>query len=271
MTILLLAMCVVFFAILLWMISRKRPIHAHHGNGLQDPIDSKQDSPGDSLVIGSFNMHRARGADGKKNIERIAQQIKDADLVGLYEVEGPLSWWRKSQSENIAEIINCGWLFVPTQRRWLQHDRGNAIVSRREISDWYIEPLVDSTGRRPRALLESQISWCGIEIRLLVVHMSRHVDQEVQFARIMDRFLACRHAILIGDLNVNREFLPLKNLLDNNRADDAIGKCLTGLDDENRIDWILTRGLQIVDGGVKDEGASDHPYFWVAVGEPDAA
>jgi len=47
---------------------------------------------GASFTIGTYNIHRSRGTDGRRDLNRIAEVIKDCDIVGLQEVEG--STWR---------------------------------------------------------------------------------------------------------------------------------------------------------------------------------
>ena len=65
---------------------------------------TRVDQPtGDSVIIGTYNIHRSRGTDGRRDLNRIAEVIKDCDIVGLQEVEG--STWRglNNQAYTLSE------------------------------------------------------------------------------------------------------------------------------------------------------------------------
>jgi hypothetical protein len=42
---------------------------------------------------------------------------------------------------------------------------------------------------------------------------------------------------------------------------DAVGTAL-GEPPSGVVDWIFVRGFRPVEGGLRDEGASDHPLLW---------
>ncbi len=255
--------------ILLWLISRKQPAPPAHGRGVNDALVEKGEPSDQVLTVGSFNIHRGKGRDGRRDLRRIADLLRTADLVGLYEVEGPLFGLRTSQAQTIGRLLGLGWLFIPTQYKWLRYNRGNALLSRKHIGRWYSEPMVDSSGRRPRNLLRTRVDTGAGEIDLFAIHMSGHIDQEIQFETIMEHFIHSPCAILMGDLNITAMFPPLRQVLESGLAEDAIGLVLRQDDDGDRVDWILTRGLTIHDGGTRDDGASDHPYYWITVSVPD--
>ena len=79
---------------------------------------TRVDQPtGDSFTIGTYNIHRSRGTDGRRDLDRIAEVIKDCDIVGLQEVEG--STWRglNNQAHSLSEKLACAVHFAPTRRR----------------------------------------------------------------------------------------------------------------------------------------------------------
>ena len=78
-----------------WLGSRHWPLSAAQGRELQGSLagcETKADRG--SITVGTYNIHRGRGLDGKRNLTRIAHMIKGCDVVGLQEVEGygPVSY-----------------------------------------------------------------------------------------------------------------------------------------------------------------------------------
>ena len=256
---------------LIALVSRKHSMPPRAGSALSEVSQATRLNQQSTAVVASFNIHRCKGRDGKKDLERIAALLQGVDFAGIYEVEGPVFGFKSSQVERLATQLGLQWLFIPTQFQWLHNNRGNGLLSKLPVGAWYAQPLVDSGGRRPRVLFESSVQINDALIDVFLVHMSRHIDQEIQFERICQGFLASERAILMGDLNVTRQFPPLAKLLQDSQACDAIGATQGNADDPDRIDWILTRGLNVLEGEVIDEGASDHPFFSIKVGLPNAA
>jgi endonuclease/exonuclease/phosphatase family metal-dependent hydrolase len=249
----------------LLLASRRRPVAASMGGQSRETVSAPDVRAAAPIRVGCYNIHRSRGLDGRRDINRIAATIGDADLAGLCEVEG--SWYGVigSQPQQLAGALGVNWLFSPTRRRWMRHDRGNGVLSRYPIQQWINEPLVDSTGRRGRALTTAKIRVGDQTVVVLVTHLSRRLDQEIQLRTVLERFVQYDRAILIGDFNVSRSFTLLRRFLASGAAVDAIGNSLGEEDDPTRIDWILTRGLQVLGGGSTDIGPSDHPYYWVDI------
>ncbi len=246
----------------LYLASRRRPVAAAYFEAPTVGAPSGMTAWGHRLSVGVYNIHRARGIDGRRDIDRIGRTIGDVDIVGLCEVEGPFYGVRGCQAEQLGRSLGLGWLFAPSQRRWLRFDRGNALLSRGAVECWYREPLVDSTGRRNRILVTAVVRIGGASVPVLVTHLSRHVDQEVQLRAVFDRFLGFDRAILLGDFNVRRDHPVLSEYLRGGEIVDAIGRGLAK-DDPERIDWILVRGFRVTGAARCDVGPSDHPYYRV--------
>jgi hypothetical protein len=66
----------------------------------------------------------------------------------------------------------------------------------------------------------------------------------------------------MGDLNTTTADAYLNNL----RNDPAVIDCVTRFDSPNmspdNLDWIFSRGLDCVGGGLRLDDASDHPVAW---------
>ncbi len=246
-----------------YMAGKRRSVAARAGTSLDG--DSPARPSKQPLSIGIYNIHRARGTDTYKSIDRIADVIGNTDIVGLCECEGGFYGLTNNQAAQLGERLGRFWQFNPTQYRWLRDDRGNGLLSRWQCQHWQQIPLIDSTGTHPRCLTEFQFQLDGISMAVLVTHLSRRIDQEAQFAVVMQRLRAQPRAILLGDLNITREFAPLALALDKHHIDDAIELALTEQVPDSRIDWILSRGVEITGGDYQPEGASDHPFYRVMI------
>ena len=70
-----------------WLGSRYWPLSAAQGRELRGSLAGWETEAG-SFTVGTYNIHRGRGLDGKRNLARIARMIEGCDVVGLQEVEG---------------------------------------------------------------------------------------------------------------------------------------------------------------------------------------
>ena len=216
---------------------------------------------GDSFTIGTYNIHRSRGIDGRRNLNRIAEVIKDCDIVGLQEVEG--STWRglNNQAYLLSEKLACAVHFAPTRRRCLVANRGNALLTRIPVERWHREPLLPTHGKRYRNLTRYEIGVNGKTVHVINTHLSHPDRQRHPFERVLDVFEQYDHAILLGDFNVEagHECLDrLRTLAAQDAASQAGGP-------PGRIDWLLVRGLKIIDARYTSTGPSDHPFYAVRV------
>ncbi len=91
-------------------------------------------------------------------------------------------------------------------------------------------------------------------------------DQEVQLETVLQKFGEYDKAILVGDLNVNGDFPILQKALQDELATDAhAGLSLSQAEAAKKIDWILVRGLSVLDAGIANSPASDHPFYWAKI------
>ena len=95
-----------------------------------------------------------------------------------------------------------------------------------------------------------------------MTHLDRGIIRDKQLSYVIQKFKQYDHCILIGDLNTARNDSQLTDLLDDRNIKDAINVAL-GSNDIDRVDWIIVKGFNIIDGGFEPEGISDHPLFWV--------
>ena len=83
-----------------------------------------------AVRVATYNIHRARGLDGRTRLERIAGVLAaiDADVIALQEVIGA-SPLKPGQAAELGAALGMGWVMAPTR-----HLRtalfGNVVLSR---------------------------------------------------------------------------------------------------------------------------------------------
>lgn len=83
-----------------------------------------------TVRVATYNIHRARGLDGRTRLERIAAVLAsiDADIVALQEVLGA-SPLKPGQAAELGAALGMGWVMAPTRHvRTAQF--GNVVLSR---------------------------------------------------------------------------------------------------------------------------------------------
>ena len=240
------------------------PGRAAVGSGESQPSpEPPLRSPQTTIRIGTYNIHGGKGTDGVRDLSRTAKVVQAADLVALQEVHS--GGWGTNQAKQLAEDLSLGWIFAPTLRRWCRNDRGNGLLTTMVVSHWQTYHLPNVEGRRFRVYTVARTTLGDTDISVLFAHLHTRKGREQQLKVVLEHF---GHlpvpAVLVGDLNskpgdaVLARYLPVDHV-------DAISLVLGGRDEADRVDWILTRGLEITAGDFVGEGVSDHPYYWVDV------
>lgn len=220
-----------------------------------------------SLRLATFNIHSGFGADGKWDLKRTASVLRNFDIIGLNEVRGfPLGF---GNMHTLGNALEMPWLFAPTERRWWFDEFGNGVLCRLPIESWRRTPLVGGArGYGFRNVLQLAVRWRGKILNLLVTHLDTRVDRVRQLRTVGELFASVPSpAVLMGDLNTTVNDRALREILSGGGIVDAVGAKL-GPPTFNRIDWILTRGLETATAGIEDTGASDHPLVWAEVRLP---
>jgi endonuclease/exonuclease/phosphatase family metal-dependent hydrolase len=167
--------------------------------------------PARVLRVGSYNIHRCVGGDGRCDPERVAQVIRElaCDTIGLQEVDnsaGPLP--TSAQLDYLAR--STGMASVAGLRLIRRRGHyGNALLTRRRVLEVRRHDLSFSW-REPRGALDVDIDVDGIATRVIVTHLGltpgerRHQMRRI-LAIVAEGNLA-QPVILLGDIN---EWLPL--------------------------------------------------------------
>ena len=250
-----------------------KPGKALIGEAINAP-EAWKDSRQSEFIVATYNIRRSKGNDGVRDISRSAGVLKkaDADIVGLNELSGTLFYGRVDQAEQMARLLETGWLFAATDDRWYQHYFGNGLLSRFPVTQWQVHPLYAGVKkiRSLRNMIVATIPVNGIDVNILVTHLDRGAIREQQLMQVLNRFQQLPEpAVILGDFNTHADSPQLRALFANPVYSDAVTVALG--EQENRIDWIISKGLQIKSGGMQERGISDHPSYWIRFALPETS
>jgi len=219
--------------------------------------------------LGLFNIRRFKGMDGRADPERTARSIQGCDLVALNEVGGAGWFDDETQSDVLGDLLHMHAFFFPTERRFGKDSFGNGLLTKLPLASWQSERLASPRAGAYRQLVEAKVLIGDRPITLFVTHLENGVDRSVELAAVLKRFAnAAPPVILAGDLNTRISDPQLLATIDSDAVDAIAGP--EKRRDPLRRDWILTRGVKVVDSGSVDYGASDHRAYWADLELPDA-
>jgi endonuclease/exonuclease/phosphatase family metal-dependent hydrolase len=157
------------------------------------------------LVVASYNIHRCIGADGRRDVARVARVIESlhADIIALQEVEsrrtsagGPM------QIDVLAHLVGLTAVSGPTIEAADGHF-GNALLTRLPI---VAVRKLDLTFRRrePRGAIDVDFDVKGTPLRVIATHLGLlPSERRHQVQRILQTTAAQRDGVtvLLGDIN----------------------------------------------------------------------
>jgi endonuclease/exonuclease/phosphatase family metal-dependent hydrolase len=160
-----------------------------------------------TIRIATYNIHKARGMDGRVRIERIAKVLEEinADVVALQEVvnrdDGDVE---EHQACYLADRLGYQWTVGET-RRHRGGAYGNVTLSRIAFeAARHIDLSIPS--REPRGALRTDIRVGTHLLHVFNVHLGTAVRERVQQAALIDRHLLKAldvpgHRVVLGDFN----------------------------------------------------------------------
>ncbi|MCH8215473.1 MAG: hypothetical protein IH892_01745 [Planctomycetes bacterium] len=252
-------------ALNIWQADQRVPVPPTAGasiSGIDPSLAGK-----DVFRVATYNVCRGKGTDGIEDLSRAARLLGDCDIVGINELAGPSVWGEPNQAEQLGNHLEMGWLYGPNQRRWYRDHFGNGLLSRFDVSAWYNEPILK--GSSLRNLITAHLVVNQKTIVLLITHLDAEQNRDWQLRHVLEEFQRYPTAILLGDFNATAGHPLLQDLLRDSGTIDAVQVALGPNDRDDRIDWIILRGLEVVAGGREPVGISDHPCLWVDVKFPD--
>ena len=255
---------VLLVAALVWHASRRVPAGPDKGVSPNGRLERLRLKPS-TIRVGTFNIHRCKGRDGRRDVDRVAACLDGLDFVALHEVSGSPLLGFGDQAEALGSRLGLAWLFAPAERTWYGlSEFGNGFVTALPVLKWERIPFSKGQDITYRNVVLVDLRQQGRNIHVLLTHLSSRNDRErrKQFRVVTDLFLAqAEPAILVGDLNLRPKDPEIRELLATPGVVDPVGEVL-GPEVVRDVDWIFVRGLRAVDAGILNNDASDHPMLW---------
>lgn len=154
--------------------------------------------------VATYNIHRARGLDGRTRIERIAGVLAsvDADIVALQEVVGA-SPLKPGQAAELGAALGMGWVMAPT-RHFRTALFGNVVLSRFPIRHHVQHDLTWKTCEH-RAVQRVDIALDDDTLHFYNVHLGTSLLERRHQAAKCASFVHDRRVvgpkIVLGDFN----------------------------------------------------------------------
>jgi endonuclease/exonuclease/phosphatase family metal-dependent hydrolase len=226
---------------------------------------------GRTLKVATFNVQTGKSLQGKRDIYRSAELVRNADIVAIQEVYAP-TWLNVfglgvSQTQALANHGGFNWLFCATRRRWFREHRGNALLSRYQTKNWQIVMLPDWSGKSYRnyTVAKFDLPEKAVSTELVVINTHLHTKQGrlEQLKIVLEEFEKHPCALLMGDFNTRIDEPVLQEFLEQAKGIDLIQQA--GINHDDRIDWIIGKGLGAHSGRRVEKGVSDHPYYEIEI------
>ena len=162
------------------------------------------------LRVFCYNIHHGEGMDGKVDLGRIAQLIKDsgAHVAALQEVDRNMGRTRRTDlAKELARQLGWTAYFSPNLRTKDGGEYGNALLTALPVSAWKNTVLPQGRPTEPRGLLQATVRFQEQEIEILTTHLDsdRRDDERLRQApavlAALAQLPAGRPFVLCGDFN----------------------------------------------------------------------
>jgi len=259
--------------LVIWQGAIRRPTPHLSGTSL-NPVEHPAPYSRATLRVATFNI--AGGVsptDNRLDLDRTARYLHNFDIIGMQEVHGIGFFEWRDQARILGESLHMPWLFAASESRWWCESFGNGVLCDLPVTQWDRFPLNSSISQSNRTLLRVIAQWQGRPLTVLITHLDRHEDHEIELGAAISALMdSPEPAILLGDLNIDAgSDAPLKALRADPKVTDALGIALGANMPAESNDWIFARGLRCIGGGLTDNDASDHKLAWaeLAPGGPE--
>jgi endonuclease/exonuclease/phosphatase family metal-dependent hydrolase len=173
--------------------------------------------------VATYNIHRARGLDGRTRLARIAAVLAsiDADVVALQEVVGATAI-RAGQAAELGAALGMGWVMAPTR-----HVRGalfgNVVLARFPVRHHWQYDLTWKTCE-PRNCQRADVAVDEFTLHVYNVHLGTSLLER--------RHQAARLAAIVHDRRIPGPKLVLGDFNEWARglAGDVLGERLQSID-----------------------------------------
>src|SRR5712692_1652028 len=167
------------------------------------------------FTIASFNIHACLVRDRRRDVDRIAEVIRElnVDVIGLQEVDSRFGVDKEAmQMEYLARAVCLNAIAGPAIE---SHDRhyGNVILTNHPILE--VRQLdLSVRNREPRGAIDADIDVCGQRVRVVVTHFGlRRAERRYQTQRLLASLKeqgSKQPMVVMGDFN---EWLPKSRCL----------------------------------------------------------
>lgn len=231
------------------------------------------------LRIGFYNIRHGEGLDGKVDLERIADVMRETEIACFSEVDDgwPRSGWMNQAYALAASLRMPHYRYAPALERGHVRDGedvrsryGNLLASKYPIVTTDVLPLPAGSGE-PRVAIAAGIAVDGRVLRILVTHLGlTDADQQIQAEAIAAYLGNDPVDVLLGDLNAEWGAPSLTPLVDAAQwalpcSPNDLPKTFPADNPERAIDHIWIRSeiaSQVVKFETVQSAASDHfPVF----------
>lgn len=239
------------------------PTGAQSGTGIELAAGAQwKDSNQTVFRVDNFNIRRGKGNDGVRDLSRSIDVLQGTDIAGLQETSGTLFYGWQSQAEQIASALGAGFLFAPTTWRWFQRHSGPALISKFPVTSWSLTQLPNSQNKDDhRLLISAQVVIADRPVQLFVTHLENRGSNAEQLEYLFEQFReSTQPTILMADLNNDDTNQVLQAFLSEPGITDAVEQAIGPY---WRLDWIITKGFDVLRGGYTPRGISDHAHYWL--------
>jgi endonuclease/exonuclease/phosphatase family metal-dependent hydrolase len=226
-----------------------------------------------TLRVMTYNIHHGEGLDGKVDLLRVAELIRDekADIVALQEVDrGVARTAKRDLPAELAALTGMTAVFA-NNYHFQGGEYGNAILSRFPVRRWTNTHYRMLIPDEQRGILQAILDVGGREVVFMDTHIDYRRDDKERWANLDEiESLAAQYAgtpvLLCGDFNsvpTSRIIQRLTNTFDDTWAKAGEGEGLTipANKPTKRIDylWVTKDGpIKPLKSWVPVTEASDH-------------
>ena len=221
-----------------------------------------------TLRVMTYNIHHAKGVDGKLDLKRIARLITDhnVDVVALQEVDRKtLRTGRRDMSGELAKLTGMRATFganIPLEGG----EYGNAILSRHLfdlVTNYHLPKIVAG---EQRGMLEIIVHAPGGPLTFCATHLDHRRPEEDRLASVdfIQKALAGKTPIVLaGDFNARPDSETYRRLSMTfadawTEVGQGDGFTIPSEGPRARIDYVWLRGIKATRAEVLRSNASDH-------------
>lgn len=156
-----------------------------------------------NLRLATWNIHMAIGSDGRRDLPRVVQVIRQlqVEVIGLQEVDNQIEKDR-DDLQTLAEQTGLKVIAGPTMQR-TRGDYGNALLTSLPVRKVERYDL-SFKQREPRGLLIAELDWQGRPLQVAVTHLGLRPGERRDQVRRLCNHLAeeeRKPLVLMGDFN----------------------------------------------------------------------